>query len=198
MRSDVLLTMFHATKNIPIFMCRSVLQKWTLRWEMQRHVELLALKHSCAASLNHNTFSLAPPTSSTMKISFWCRFFSHAIEVGGSFLLSREGKNNASRWNMFFHLFCWFGKTFFGGGRRDENCGWHIWHFLIIMWRYRFCVYLGEKKHRIMCLTLLWYAIGADVAANPRPRPYPKLREAKIFILCCYVYIIKSKRKFSR
>lgn len=30
MRSDVLLTMFHATKNIAIFMCWSVLQKWTL------------------------------------------------------------------------------------------------------------------------------------------------------------------------
>lgn len=43
----------------------------------------------------------------------------------------------------------------------------HIWHSLIIMWRCRFCVYL-EKKHRIMCLTLSWYAIKADVAANPR------------------------------
>lgn len=134
-----------------------------------------------------------------MKISFWCRFFS-GCDWGRGLLSPLENEKGGKIMlldEICFSTYSADSEKLSFGGEKDENCGWHIWHFLIIMWRYRCCVYLErsrEKKHRIMCLTLSWYAIGEDVAANPHPLN-PKLcgRENIYFMLLCLHYQEQKK-----
>lgn len=132
-----------------------------------------------------------------MKISFWCRFYSDAIEVGVAARERKKGGKIIFPDEICFSTYSADSEKLPLAAAKKTKIVYGIFDTLLLLCDATDAVSISEKKkHRIMCLTLSWYTIKADVAANPRCRSILSSAKGKYLFYVVMFTLSRAKENF--